>query len=119
MWGGSEVGFKEKREIKDDSHVFDLNTWINGGAIYLRMERVQEKFGKISLRCLLSICEIVKWVIAYMNVKITGFVKARVLKLEFFSIYIVFKTVGWMKSSRKSVKKKRRPKTESLGYFYI
>lgn len=50
-----------------------------------------------------------------MNVKITGVIRARVMKQGFFSIYILFKTMGWMKSSRESVKRKRRPGTESKG----
>lgn len=47
----------------------------------------------------------------YVNVKIRGVVRARAIKLGFFSICILFKTMAWVKS-RESLKK-RRLKAES------
>lgn len=35
-----------------------------------------------------------------MNVKTIGTVRAGVVKFGFFSIYILFKSMDWMKSSR-------------------
>lgn len=48
-----------------------------------------------------------------MNVEAIGMVRARVIKLGFLSLYRLFKTMSWMKSSRvwkEGKKAKDRPR---------